>query len=67
MNLPVVIREEKAALKRPQSKRFANAGAPDAARQLLECGRFSAAFALEPETPIKLKPRRHDVLSLPHR
>src|SRR5678816_2463746 len=39
----------KAALKRPHSKRFANAGAPDAARQLLECGRFSAAFALDPE------------------
>jgi hypothetical protein len=36
----------KAALKRPHSKRFANAKALDAARQLLECGRFSTAFAL---------------------
>jgi hypothetical protein len=35
---------EKAALKRPHSKRFANAMVLDAARQLLECGRFSAAF-----------------------
>ena len=37
----------KAALKRPHSKRFAYATALDAARQLLECGRFSAAFGRE--------------------
>jgi len=35
---------EKAALKRPHSKRFANSQAYGAARQRLECGRFSAAF-----------------------
>jgi len=34
----------KAALKRPHSKRSASNKAHDAARQRLECGRFSAAF-----------------------
>ena len=34
----------KAALKRPHSKRSARDEALDAARQRLECGRFSAAF-----------------------
>ena len=40
--MPVM--KKKAALKRPHSKRFASDGALDAARQSLECGRFSPDF-----------------------
>jgi len=39
-----VAARSKAALKRPHSKRFAKFEALGAARQRLECGRFSAAF-----------------------
>jgi hypothetical protein len=40
----LILQRTKAALKRPHSKRFAKFEALGAARQRLECGRFSGAF-----------------------
>ena len=43
-NVPLAKRGAKAALKSPQSKRFATSDCVWPARQRLDCGGFSAAF-----------------------